>query len=436
MSAVLGIRNVFSLKESDDVVVVGRVQGTIHVGDTVYVTNCGEDDAEEFTTTIRGIETGPSTPAMEATDCNVGLRIENGTQYRVRKGTVLFTQRVSMKEISDTYTSTLGDVFVAEQNLDISDEDFEMLSMVDLAEIWRLFLWFREKVNNDNSEETRQADRKKLNRLGAELSKKILNADAVYCVYNKATGEPHMYSRTYRREDGSYMCTPPQITIGSKAYAEAMSGKLDSEKFEIKKIDNGEDKKGIYNFLGSTIYLNGACEIAVQSNQVAIGAEMLVPKPDYSNIPPQNIPVTNPDVMRWMLLIGQLGEPTGEDKTIIYRLYYRFLSREMVKASLLIPMKNNGDMPKADENGKIVLEKGMGIELPIINGKGDKAAVRMYTDWKRLRMVYGEEWGALVQPVNGMIDSFDCAINVTRYPAAGCYISKKMFEEMKEFAEK
>ena len=47
-------------------------------------------------------------------------------------------------------------------------------------------------------------------------------------------------------------------------------------------------------------------------------------------------------------------------------------------------------------------------------------------------MAYGEEWGGLVQPVEGMIQTFDCAINATENIKAGCYISKEMFDEMKE----
>ena len=57
----------------------------------------------------------------------------------------------------------------------------------------------------------------------------------------------------------------------------------------------------------------------------------------------------------------------------------------------------------------------------------------MYTDWKRLRMVYGTEWNGLVQSIDGMIGVFDCAINVTEYLKAGSYISADMFEEMKKF---
>ncbi len=431
-TALMGIQDVFSLKDSEDVVVVGTVKGTIKEGAAVYLTNCGEDEGGQFLTVVKSIETAPSVSATEATDCRVGLRLENGTAFKIKKGTVLFSRDASMKDVFGTYTGTLGDVFVSRQNLEISDAEFEVLSIADCAEIWRLFLWYRNNIIKDDSEQTKQADKEKMNRIGAVLCKKILGADAIYCVFNKMTGEPHMFSQTVNKGDGSYMCTPPRITIGTKGYAEAMVKQLSAEKYEIRKIDNGEDKKGIYNFLGSTFYLNGACGVCVQSQQTSIAAEMLVPKPDYSNVPPQNIPVTNPDLMRWMLLIGQLGKPEGKDAELIYRLYYKFMSMELVKAKLLVPMQHEGEMPKADEKGKAVLTKDMKFKLPTMKGKGEKAAVRMYTDWKRLRMVYGKEWGGMVQPVSGMIETFDCAINSTQFPAAGCYISKEMFEDMKQ----
>jgi hypothetical protein len=54
----------------------------------------------------------------------------------------------------------------------------------------------------------------------------------------------------------------------------------------------------------------------------------------------------------------------------------------------------------------------------------------MFTDWKRMRMVYKEEdgWNALVQSISQMIETFDCAINATEYMAAGCYIDKEFYE--------
>ena len=381
---------------------------------------------------VKSIETAPSVSATEATDCRVGLRLENGTAFKIKKGTVLFSRDAGTQDVFGAYTRTLGDVFVVRQKLEISEAEFEVLSMADCAEIWRLFLWYKKNVIKDDSEEAKQADREKVNRIGAVLCKKILAADAIYCVFSKVTGEPHMFSQTVNRGDGSYMCTPPQITIGSKGYAEVTAKQLSAEKYEIRKIDNGEDKKGIYNFLGSTFYLNGACEVCVQSQQTSIAAAMLVPKPDYDSVPPQNRPVTNPDLMRWMLLIGQMGKPEGKDAELIYRLYYKFMSTELVKAQLLIPMQQEGEKPQPDENGKVVLTKDVKFKFPTMKGKGERAAIRMYTDWKRLRMIYDKEWGGMVQPVSGMIETFDCAINATQFPAAGCYISKEMFEDMKK----
>jgi len=63
-----------------------------------------------------------------------------------------------------------------------------------------------------------------------------------------------------------------------------------------------------------------------------------------------------------------------------------------------------------------------------MKGKHERDAVRMFTDWKRLRMEYDDSWSGMLQPVSGMIDVFDCAINATQYPEAGCYIDKEMYE--------
>ena len=45
----------------------------------------------------------------------------------------------------------------------------------------------------------------------------------------------------------------------------------------------------IYNFLGSTFYLNGACGVKVIYDNFSIDACMLVEKPDYSNLPPTGL---------------------------------------------------------------------------------------------------------------------------------------------------
>ncbi len=427
-----GVLDVFSLIDGEDLVVTGKVKGTVCVGDAVYVSNMGDDDAEILLTTVVGIETAPNVPAQTATDCLAGLRIQNGKQYKIRKGSVLFSKETSVAQVHQTYIGALGDAYVAGKNLELSEQELEELSITDCAEIWRLYVWFQSQNAESQGEEANQEKKRKLDVLCKALCKKILAAEAVYCVYNKATGEPHMFSRTIDQKDGTYRCTPPDILIYTEAYKRVMASRFPEDQFEIKRIENGEAGNGIYNFLGSAFYLNGACGVSVLSEQIAIGAPMLVPAPDYSNVSPQNIPVTNPNLVRWLLLMGQIGEPDTDDKKLIYNLYFKFMSREMVKAKFLVPIQNEGELPKTDENGKTVLPKDMRMKFPTMPGKSEKPAVRMYTDWKRLRMVYGNEWSGMVQPIEGMINTFDCAVNVTEYVRAGCYVSDKMFEDMKK----
>lgn len=432
----MGILDTFSLQNHDDLVVVGKVKGTVHAGQAICVTNCGEEDEETVATIIVGIETGPGVVADKATDCHVGLRIQNGKQLNLKKGTVLYTPECSEDEIRNAYTSALGDTFVAKQELEISEKDMDSLSLADCAEIWRLFIWFQTQVVKQRDEEKLKVHRERLKQLAIAMGKKLLVADSIYCVYSKATGEPYMFSQTVRQENGNYMCTPPHILVVTKKYEKQVMQTLPADKFEMRCIENGEDKQGIYNFLGSTFYLNGACEVAIQAHQSTVAAEMIVQKPDYSQKKPINVPVTNPNLVRWMLLIGQMGKPEGEDQDLIYRLYYRFMSMEMTKANFLIPMKHDGEMPKTDEDGKTVLKEGMSMQFPTMDGKYGRPAVRMFTDWKRLRMAFNEEWSGMIQPISGMIGVFDCAINATEYPQAGCYVGQEMFEDMQKFSQK
>lgn len=427
-SFIIGVQDVFHLKDSQNLVVVGSLKGTVCVGDAVYISNPCTDDEAILLTTIEGIEIGPNITAREATDRHVALCINNGRQHSIRKSTVLFTRDRSVKDVHDTYISALGDVFVIKQNLDLSDGELEALTITDCAEIWRLFTWFHTK---DESEEIKKENYRKIDRLASVLCKKIMHAESIYCVFNKNTGEPHMFSRTVNQGDGTYMCTPPNIRIFTKSYESVMKNAFSEDMFEIRPIDNGEEGNGVFNFFGSAFYLNGACGVEVLYEQTPIDSSMLVPAPDYSNIEKHNIPITNPELMRWMLLIGQMGQVQGEDGELIYKLYYRFLSKEMVKANFLIPMQKEGDIPQPDENGMTILKKDMLLKFPTMDGKDGRSAVRMFTDWKRLRMVYDEGWDGMVQPIEGMIDSFDCVINSTQYPQAGCYIGKEMFEEMK-----
>ncbi len=436
MGFVLGALDVYSLKDSDDCIVMGRVKGTIKKGDAVYVSDVGKDDGGIFITTVEGLENGPNNAVEEATDCAVGVRLKLGMKSKTKPAMVLHSRDAKVAEVHNEYINALGDVYVGRKQLVLSKQEAESLSLTDCAEIYRLFSWFHTNVMKNETEEEKAENKKKANAFGALLCKKLLESGCIYCVFNKRTGEPHLFSKTIAQEDNNYLCTPPEIMLLTKAYKDYLSVQFPEEMFEIKEISNGEDGKGIYNFLGSTFYLNGACGVRVLSEHTSVAAPMLVPKPDYSKLKPQDVPVMNPDLVRWLLLIGQMGEPDTTDKELVYQLYYRFFSMELIKAKLLIPMKKEGEIGEPDEEGKVTLKKDMQIMFPTMAGKKEKEAVYMYTDWKRLRMVYDEEWGGLVQTVEGMIKPFDCVINVSEHTAAGCYVNEEMFDGMRKMSNK
>ena len=72
------------------------------------------------------------------------------------------------------------------------------------------------------------------------------------------------------------------------------------------------------------------------------------------------------------------------------------------------------------------------FELPLQEGKNGRKAVHFYTDWLKLRQMYEDGWDGMIQTIGQVIDVYDVVINVTKFPRAGCYISKEMFDDMKK----
>lgn len=418
-SFVMGILSVSPVDGTDNTLVTGNVKGNMTAGMTVSFLNFGDDNREAGSITVQGISRDDETVAG-ATDCAVSMILEDGAVKSVRVGTVLYTKDMGENAVHDAYVSALGDSYVKDRVLDLSDDEIEKLSITDCSEIWRLNSWYISHAGKDEEEEVREDRSKRLDKLIRALCDKIVNADEIYYVHDKRTGEAHLFSQNVEAKDGAYICTPPGILLVSKAYRRHYRKLYNNDKTELAIVRNGDDKKGIYNFLAGNFYINGACGAAVNAVQVSIAAGMLADAPDHSGIPIENIPVTNPDLVRWMLLIGQMDAPNkdDEDAALAFKLYYRFMGNEMLKAKFIIPMKH-------DNYGS---ELGSGIAT--MKGKGEKDAIIMYTDWRRLRSEYGKEWDGMVHSIRGLIDKFDCAVNPTRFPAAGSYITKEMYDNM------
>lgn len=429
---VYGVEDVFDLQDSDDQVVVGKLEGTVNVGDTVYLTNFGIEGGAINTTTVVSIELGPEKPADKASNCHAALRLEKLKNFSVRIGTVVHSKQESVNEIYRRYYSTLADVYVARKQLAFTEEELEKLSYAEITECWNLYVWFTQNVMKPSNEHEQELIRDRMNKAAKTITKKMKNADTICCVFSGYTGEPFMYSQTVKKDDG-YLCSPVGIVLFPKQYEPVIRERMRDENIEIREILNGKDKKGICDFLGETFYLNGADEVIPVFKNVSISGNMLVEKPDYSNTPPINIPVMNPGIVKWMLLIAQLGEPQNDAQNTIFNLYFHFISTEIPNARFLIPMKgmNQENLEKPDAQGRTVVKKDTTLAIATMKGKNGNDAVMMYTDWKRLRMQYNEEWNGMIVKMEDMIQNYDCAINVTKYVRAGSYITKDMFENKK-----
>ena len=430
-SFCMGIEDVFHLqgeKYKDYVVVVGQAFGTATVGAAAYITSPGCDKTDNILVTIDGIEINRQR-VQSVSDQPAAFLVKTGKDFPIHKGSVVFTRDKSGKDIYGAYLRALNWASLPKNTLTVNTEDLENMTLTDLAEVLQMFEFVSKNDDKNLKKSKAQPEKKPL--LDA-LAKKLLQAEEIFCLYHKGTGEPMMFSDTFCNDKG-YICTPPKIKIVTKAYADAASMVLpDNAPCEWKKIENGADGKGIENFLGYVFYLNGAQAVQVFSNGPVINADSLVAPPSYDGIPEIQIPITNPDVVRWQLLMGQMEELKTKDEETIYSIYFGFLGKACIDAKFLVPMQKNGEETEpVDETGKTVFKEGTTIFFPTISGKGNCLAIRFYTDWKRLRMSYGDDWSGMIFNIDQFIDEFDIVVNLTNYEKAGCYIDKETYERMK-----
>lgn len=435
-SFVMGVEKILPGVDEGEIVLYGKMDGAAARDTTVFVCNPGSDNDTVRQVRVLGIFEGNNL-VMTSQGGPVGVVVAApiGTKFQI--GDVVYTEDVTLESKVHSYVKALTNTYVVERGLALSKEEVEALSTTDVEEIWRFYGWFTREIEKDPSEEKKAEQAAKLSLVCTTLCNKIFEADHIYAVFSKYTGEPYMFSRTIANEDGSYMCTAPNIRIFTEAYKERMEELFGDEKYVIQKIDNGEDKKGIYNFLGIAFYINGAEGVEIISEDTVITAVSLVAPPDYSNIPKNSVPVTNPNLVRWMLLLGQMIRVETDDQKMIYRIYYRFLAKEMLKAKFLVPVHSDGPIPAASEEGRVTVSAGMTVGLPVIEGKDGQKALRIFTDWRHLYQVFPDKSGnAAVETLDSLISSFECVINLGRFPAAGRYVTLANFNEMEEIVRK
>lgn len=436
--ACIGVLDLFPMKETNQLLIVGSLEGSIKVGDQLQFCNPDQGMDALGTVEVKKLSSQNKDADSLTDEVLAHLVVDRIPSLdKLKKGSVLFSSGVDEEQKLSSYSDALYRAFVAIQEGQLTNEDYLAATLDDSVEILRLFLWKCRQNQETESEESYQSNTRKLERLAEIVKDKLLEADAVYAVYSEKTGEPYLFSTTYDRGEEGYLCTDPMIMLLTPSWYRQFKETIDSRPNSVVKlIENTEDKKGIENFLGTAFYLNGALGAIFNSKEVSISASALVQKPDFSDLPEIQVPVMNPDVVRWMLLMGQLDSPTTEDEEVIYKLYYKFFSMAVPKAKFLLPLEAASGLSEGgQESNSFVLEESAKFNIPTGEGKNGRNSVPVFTDWKRLRMVFDEKWNGMIESAGNMIEFFDYAINPTEYHEAGAYVSLTAFRDMQKLSE-
>ena len=437
-NACVGVLDLFPMKETNQLLIVGSLEGSIKVGNQLQFCNPDQGMESLGTVEVKKLSSQNKDADSLTDEVLAHLVVDRIPSLdKLKKGSVLFSSGIEEEQKLSSYSDALYRAFVAIQEGQLTNEDYLAASLDDSVEILRLFLWKCRQNQETESEESYQDNTRKLERLAEIVKDKLLVADSVYAVYSEKTGEPYLFSTTYDRGEEGYLCTDPMIMLLTPSWYRQFKETIDSRPNSVVKlIENTEDKKGIENFLGTAFYLNGALGVIFNSKEVSISASALVQKPDFSDLPEIQVPVMNPDVVRWMLLMGQLDYPITEEQELLYKLYYKFFSMAVPKAKFLLPLEAASGFPEGgQEANSFILEESAKFNIPTGEGKNSRNSVPVFTDWKRLRMVFDEKWNGMIESAGNMIEFFDYAINPTKYHEAGAYVSLTAFRDMQKLSE-
>ena len=416
-TVVFGVEEILPTpNDSEDLVVIGLVRGTIHVGDEVIITNLGSDNDKPAKVVISALEDANKGQVKKASGDNVVVTIKDGKKHNVYKGTVLHSEGVSEDKLRASYLYAIINAFLFWQNGILMDEDRRRFSIADLIEIWRQSIHF---CDTQASDENYAYYFEKIIILMEQVRATLLTLDEIYAVYSVKTGEPALFISSTRNKDGSLEPAETMVRLIPAAYKEEITY---PDEFELRCIENGPDKDGIQNFLNEVIFLNGAEGIEFISNETSINAKALIKSPDLEGMREVDKPIMNPDVVRCLLMLGQIGDTTTlgkRDRDFLSKLYLNRLTEALKTARFIVPIKVEGELPKPNEKGETSFAEDVKYELAMKELKDNKKAVPIFTDWKRFNEEYGDGWRGLLQPLGGPLIPHPVLINGTLYFETG-----------------
>lgn len=251
------------------------------------------------------------------------------------------------------------------------------------------------------------------------LCNQLRTAPAIYCPCSRRTGEPYLYMDVLKDEQG-YGFTKTRIQLWTEEENERLSQKFSRPDVQIIRLEEGESGRRIPGFLGTAFYENGAEFAEINGAGYYIAAEDVLPRPDLSQLPEQQRPVLNPEVMRWQCLLGQLNEQENPLHNDLQELYLDKFGKALSSARVLLPLLTEDDITKADAK----------FSLPAWKGREGRECVRVFTDWRRLQrgMDPEKKWSAKTETTADLIGHYDVIVNNSSFHNFSIYITPSFYD--------
>ena len=417
-SCILGVINVIGIDDSaTDLIIEGLVQGTLKVGDELVVTKISCLSKTPVKTVITSIYVNEE-EVQEASEKVVKVTVKDGDKLGIYKGTVLHSENVTDTQVYYTYRFAMDIAFVKQQDGILTEEDREKLAASDISEIWSLY-W---KAHLEDFKRVKEIELKVDQRrrdFFNLIREKLFLLDDLYVIYSTITNEPHLFATASLDGNNGLTVSHSWVYLIPSSYMHYRKEiyKKD-ERYDFKRIENGPEKEGIRNFLRDLFIYDGVESILYFTEDTVIFAKELMDLPNYEGVDEAEIPVTNPDLMKFLHLSSQSNGIEDKEQKQIGNAYFYIFARFTKTAKFIAPMQLHGYDQLLEDNPQTVIEPNIPFNLAIQQGKTKEKAVQVYTDWKRLRKHFGEEYKGLVVTLDELIKDYDVVINPGEYPIA------------------
>ena len=141
-NACVGVLDFLPMKETNQLLIVGSLEGTLKVGDQLQF--CNPDQGMEALGTVEVQKlSSQNKDADSLTDEVLAHLVVDRIPSldKLKKGSVLFSSGVEEEQKLSSYSDALYRAFVAIQEGQLTNEDYLAASLDDSVEILRLFLW-------------------------------------------------------------------------------------------------------------------------------------------------------------------------------------------------------------------------------------------------------------------------------------------------------